>query len=95
MKIRINFVSNSSSSSFVIEKKNLSKKQIQRIHDYEDSIMFEREVGNSDPRYYQWEITEKEDTIEGYTSMDNFDFKEYLDALGIDDEDIKWDRGGW
>jgi hypothetical protein len=44
MKIRNGFVSNSSSSSFVICKQNLSKKQIEGIQDF----LFKQEISSED-----------------------------------------------
>jgi hypothetical protein len=73
MKVRIGFVSNSSSSSFVINKQYLSPEQIQIIKKHRDRK--ERDA---------WEIYEDNIYIRGQTSMDYFDMYYYLETNGID-----------
>jgi hypothetical protein len=83
MKTRSGFVSNSSSSSFVISKDALApwQKEAIRTH-YEDP--------GCDPEW-AWDISETADTICGYTFMDNFNMREYLKGkLLIPDRDIQW-----
>ena len=79
MKIRIGFVSNSSSSSFVIKLEDLTGKQVSLIRNH----IF---LAKDDP----WTITETKETISGFTSMDNFDMRNYLSEIGIKDKDIDW-----
>lgn len=71
MKIRNGFVSNSSSSSFVLNTNNLTVKQLRRFKEY-----FASDKLNIDG----WSITEDEEkgTIEGYTIMDNDELREWL-----------------
>jgi len=85
MKTRKGYVSNSSSSSFLIKLDNLSKKQIDRIVNYQDSDYYKKHKCDPD-----WIISMDEDVIEGNAWMDNFDFGEYLDRIGVDENDIKW-----
>lgn len=86
MKTRSGFVSNSSSSSFVIKKYYLSPHQIEQIHNH--SYLGKKmgiEYANTDP----WSITENEDTISGHTYMDNFDMGEFLRNIFAADN-VEW-----
>jgi hypothetical protein len=91
MKIRNGFVSNSSSSSFVIPKDKLTEEQIQLIKNHSTEANKHAEYydfGNSDD---YWSISESEYYISGYTFMDNFDMYEYLiNFMKIDKELIHW-----
>jgi hypothetical protein len=90
MKTRTGFVSNSSSSSFVINKDDISERQIELIIDH---IMYGKKFGvEYCEKHDEWKIKETEFTIEGDTSMDNFDMEHYLDEIGVSSEHIKWDR---
>ena len=68
MKIRNGFVSNSSSSSFVIERKNLSKKQIRKIknHIHEHNNMNPLNQHDSCDSWYVYE-----NLPEGYSEYDD------------------------
>lgn len=94
MKLNIDFITNSSSASFVILKKHLTDVQIQMIHDHIEVGMIIAEDGEYEIYNYPWEITETEDEIKGYTSMDNFDMHWFLDAIGIDHEIIDYAHNG-
>jgi len=89
MKIRIDFVTNSSSSSFTIRKNTLSEKQIQAIWNH--SVLGEKL--NFDYFDNSWQITETDEFITGETIMDNFDMKEFFDIIGIRHTQVTW--GGW
>lgn len=83
MKLRPGFVSNSSSSSFVIPLRVLSAKQVSMIKSHADSEGCEN--------YDAWDITENEFSVDGSTSMDNFDMHYFLTHLvGVDSNDIEW-----
>ena len=96
MKIRNGFVSNSSSSSFVILKNKLTEEQINQIKNHisfvlENKDMFKHYMLNYIDKYDQWEIKEENNLICGKTLMDNFDMKFFLNQIGISPEDIEWD----
>jgi len=73
MKIRQGFVSNSSSSSFVVAKNLLTKAEINAIMNYGK----DRETADC------WNITQDEDYITGDTFMCNDDFPNFIEELGI------------
>jgi len=99
MKTRIGFVSNSSSSSFVILKDSLSDKQVDMIVNCEEWIKFFIEIDDTLKdrfEYYDsdpWRIIEGDEYIFGETGMDNFDFHGYLEHIKINKKYIKWDDG--
>lgn len=80
MKYRVNFVSNSSSASFIIRRDNLNAKQYQKLMDYPN-------LGHS---YDSWNINYIDDYVEGSTTMDNGDLKTFMIGLGIDMRKVEW-----
>ncbi len=81
MKIRQGFVSNSSSSSFIIGKSNLTVAQLDAIKNHHMHV---------EKSYDTWSITEEDDLVKGSTDMDNFDMNIFLEKIGIDEEKIHW-----
>jgi len=96
MKQRNGFVSNSSSSSFIIERKNLSDDQVKSIRNH---IEYYNEHFSQLPGHYEqtdrdsWSIRIGEKSVSGYTYMDNFPMDELLERIGINEDDIEWDVG--
>ena len=86
MKVRRDFVTNSSSSSFLIAKKHLDNDQIKAIRRH--SALGER-LGIG---WYKdaWNIKENNDYITGSTWMDNFDMEEFLEKIDVDMDKVNW-----
>lgn len=80
MKIRNGFVSNSSSSSFVIGLSHLNDEQIGKLMQYTDL----RPDGDG------WELEMKTDYLKGYTVMDNGDMIQFMNELGISQYNVEW-----
>lgn len=90
MKIRNGFVSNSSSSSFIISKRNLSEPQIFKIKNHiEYASENFPQIHWATPNQ-EWCVDETDEQVTVWTSMDNFDMYEFLLLIGIDDEYIKY-----
>ncbi len=104
MKIKIDFITNSSSASFMILRKHLSETQILLIKehievakaldtldgsDYDDNDIYNK-------RWYdEWQITDNGTAIQGSTSMDNFSMREFLvNDLGLDEDIIEYHHDG-
>lgn len=99
MKIRNGFVSNSSSSSFVIKKEYLSAVQVEQI---ENHIVISKGFPHPfDQEYFghgwcnnprdAWEIIVEENNVRGNTNMDNFDMRTFLNLIGVPEEAISWE----
>lgn len=87
MKTRLGFVSNSSSSSFIISLDNISAKQLRKI------IHNPATNPNSIDYLDRWTIEITEDEVKCSTYMDNYDFCKYLiEECKIDPNVIKYDN---
>ena len=75
MKIRQNFVSNSSSASFCIPKSELNEQQLKALLNYAG--------GNEGGGMDGWIITENESSVTGYTCMDNGYICDYMSRFNF------------
>lgn len=96
MKVRRDFVTNSSSSSFIINKCHLDRDQIEAIRRHSE-IGAALGIKCADEA---WHIEENGRYIGGYTSMDNFDMREFLDKIDVNLRSVKFDyewecRSSW
>lgn len=87
MKLRIGFVTNSSSSSFTIAKSDLTDEQIEKIKNYFEAA---KKVGMNDFDDL-WDINETNFNINGFTCMNNGDMLKFLRLIGVDRDNIEWE----
>lgn len=90
MKTRTGFVSNSSSSSFVLARNVVSEKQLGHIQDHLAYAKLKGWQQGYTSDYDAWDITVTDTEIRGYTSMDNFDMREFLDYVGVPTTAVTW-----
>lgn len=82
MKIRSGFVSNSSSSSFIVKLDEMSARDLAMLLAYDttnNSVVCDV-YGDS----WTFNVDAEKGVVEGWTSMDNGDLKEYMERHHID-----------
>ena len=92
MKIRDGFVSNSSSSSFVISKENITVKQLRLLENHNE-VDKQQDLGcgcGDDLLNFSWSITENEFQVKGCVNMDNFNMNKFLSIIGVDPDNVVW-----
>jgi len=91
MKVRSGFVSNSSSSSFLIPINALTESQILMIQDYINVTENWCKYHKEDNLYPEgWDITVNEKCVYGWTTMDNFDMSFFLNVIVGVNKYIHW-----
>ncbi len=80
MRIRSGFVSNSSSSSFVVALCNISQNQLHKIWHHD---IYGEKLGIPYAREGYWNIVTGKGIVRGFTLMDNFDMGDFLEKIGV------------
>ena len=90
MKTRTGFVSNSSSSSFVLLLEHISIAQLEMLQNHvstADRLCPELSMGE----HNAWDIRVDALTVRGFTWLDNFDMQAFMEVIGIDTNLVEWD----
>ena len=90
MKNRTGFVSNSSSSSFIVSLNHVTKAQLVLITHHQQLAPLLEIESVADEDVWDIRIEEDDRLVKGSTNMDNFDMDYYLREIGIDMEYVEW-----
>ena len=91
MKRRFGFVSNSSSSSFIINLRDISAEQLVKIQNHVE-FGKENDILYCDPSD-AWTIEVTGIDVRGQTNMDNFSMEDFLRRIGVPADKITWGEG--
>ena len=87
MRTRLDFVTNSSSSSFFINLDRITEVQKMLILNHVEVSHILKQKTYNNP-HDAWKIIIEENQIHGWTSMDNFNMYEFLQLIGINKDYI-------
>lgn len=91
MKVRNGFVSNSSSSSFIIRMKDLSGSDIDAIMNHIQYAKEHEDIGfGCTYEDDAWRVWIEDGCLCGSTSMNNFSMYRLFEHLNIPDDKINW-----
>lgn len=85
MKIRIGFVSNSSSASFVVKLADITDEQLVGL------MQTTYQYGESKYRGDGWNVWIFGNEVHASTTMDNGDMGEWMEILGVDKSKVVWE----
>jgi len=95
MKLKLDYVTNSSSCSFYIMLDRITALQRLMIYNHielSNVIKYDKKYTLYNDPGAAWAITEDNEKIMGDTSMDNFDMYWFLDKIGINSDHIHYDH---